>query len=65
MLAEEVRKRRPDQKILFMSGYSEEALPESGTSRPGFRILLKPFTSQTLYLAVQEALHTEPVPEGG
>jgi PAS domain S-box-containing protein len=65
MLAEEVRKRRPDQKILFMSGYSEEALPEPDTSQPGFRILLKPFTSQTLYLAVQEALHTEPVPEGG
>ncbi|HLP41192.1 MAG TPA: ATP-binding protein, partial [Fibrobacteria bacterium] len=65
MLAVEVRKRKPDQKILFMSGYSEETLPESDTSQPGFYFLQKPFTSQTLNLAIQQALHAEPVSGGG
>ncbi|HEX9799581.1 MAG TPA: PAS domain S-box protein [Thermoanaerobaculia bacterium] len=45
-LARELRKVRPDLKILFMSGYSPETIGEHSPDEP--ELLQKPFSSQEL-----------------
>lgn len=54
-LAREVQKRRPGTRVLYMSGYSEDALKlrEAGGSA---RLLEKPFTVEGLAQAVRTAL---------
>jgi signal transduction histidine kinase/ActR/RegA family two-component response regulator len=47
---------RPDIKILFMSGYTDDILGDHGVIGPGTHFLQKPFTSQRLGLMVREAL---------
>ena len=55
-LLKELRQRNPDLKIIFVSGYAEDAfgknLPES--DRPAF--LAKPFTLKQLVAAVKETM---------
>ncbi len=55
-LLKELRRRDPDLKIIFVSGYAEEAfekhLPEGGQ----FAFLPKPFTLKQLVAAVKETL---------
>src|SRR5262249_20908353 len=55
-LARELRNRNPDLKIIFVSGYAEDAfqkhLPEHGQ----FAFLPKPFTLKQLVAAVKEML---------
>jgi two-component system, cell cycle sensor histidine kinase and response regulator CckA len=55
-LLREMRKRNPDLKIIFVSGYAEDAfeknLPESGQ----FAFLAKPFTLKQLVAAVKETM---------
>jgi two-component system, cell cycle sensor histidine kinase and response regulator CckA len=55
-LARELRNRNPDLKIIFVSGYAEDAfqkhLPEHGQ----FAFLPKPFTLKQLVAAVKETL---------
>ncbi|MTW15551.1 response regulator [Rhodoplanes serenus] len=55
-LLKELRKRHPDLKIIFVSGYAEEAfaknLPEGGQ----FSFLAKPFTLKQLVAAVKETM---------
>ncbi|WP_370878158.1 MULTISPECIES: cell cycle histidine kinase CckA [Rhodoplanes] len=58
-LLKELRKRHPDLKIIFVSGYAEEAfaknLPEGGQ----FAFLAKPFTLKQLVAAVKETMGGE------
>jgi two-component system cell cycle sensor histidine kinase/response regulator CckA len=55
-LLKELRKRNPDTKIIFVSGYAEDAfkkhLPEHGQ----FAFLPKPFTLKQLVAAVKETM---------
>jgi len=57
-LARELRTRNPDLKIIFVSGYAEDAfekhLPDRGEVKYGF--LPKPFTLKQLVAAVKEHL---------
>ena len=54
-VARAIRERRPDQPILFVSGYSEtEAIRQAA---PGAPLLPKPFRAEALDLAVRSALH--------
>ena len=46
---------RPETKVLYLSGYSEEAISE-GTIESGAAFLQKPFTLQTLSRKVREVL---------
>jgi PAS domain S-box-containing protein len=55
-LAEYLSEQRPTMKVLFMSGYSEDALVEHRISGEGASLLHKPFTPQQLENAIQEAL---------
>jgi signal transduction histidine kinase/CheY-like chemotaxis protein len=43
-LAEFLRSRRPGIRILFVSGYSDEAIESRGELLPGTQLLAKPFT---------------------
>ena len=57
-LAAQVRAIRPGVRVLFMSGYTEDAALRQQAFEPGALFLEKPFTVQTLTRAVQGALST-------
>ena len=54
-LAQELAVRRPRTRVLYMSGYSGEAL-ERGALREGAPVLQKPFDIAALGRKVREAL---------
>jgi CheY-like chemotaxis protein len=55
-LAQRIRERWPDVEVLYMSGYSPEAVETQGALEPGTRLLAKPFSLNTLVRSVEEAL---------
>ncbi len=50
---------RPDLKILFITGYAENAVFGNGLLQPGMQLLTKPFTMETLSRRVRESLQDE------
>jgi two-component system, cell cycle sensor histidine kinase and response regulator CckA len=55
-LLKELRRRKPDMKIIFVSGYAEDAF-EKNLPEPGqFAFLPKPFTLKQLVAAVKETM---------
>jgi two-component system, cell cycle sensor histidine kinase and response regulator CckA len=54
-LVQELAKTRPGTKVLYLSGYTEDAVNE-GTLESGTAFLQKPFTLQTLSRKVREVL---------
>ncbi len=58
-LAKRVAASRPGIKILFLSGYTEDAILHEGVLDPGTAFLQKPFTLQALARKVREVLHGE------
>jgi two-component system, NtrC family, sensor kinase len=55
-LAEEARLRRPNLKILYMTGYSRNAIVHQGRLDLGVDLLQKPINSEQLAAAVRKAL---------
>lgn len=55
-LAEEMQKLRPGIHILYMSGYTDEAIVNHGLLGRGMVLLQKPFTLNSLALKVRETL---------
>jgi signal transduction histidine kinase len=55
-LAEEARLRRPDLKILYMTGYSRNAIMHQGRLDIGVDLLQKPIISEQLASAVRKML---------
>jgi CheY-like chemotaxis protein len=55
-LVERVRTSRPDIKVLFMSGYTDEAIIQHGILDSGVTFLQKPITPESLARKVREAL---------
>ncbi len=47
-LAEKLRQSRPDLKVLFMTGYTEDILNDHGTLDPDINLINKPFTPDKL-----------------
>jgi two-component system cell cycle sensor histidine kinase/response regulator CckA len=60
-LLRELRKTRPDLKIVFVSGYAEDAFARNLPDNESFSFLPKPFTLKQLATAVKAAL-SEPPP---
>ncbi len=55
-LATELRRRRPDLKVIFSSGYSREPVGQIPELRRGDRFLAKPYDPGALALLVRELL---------
>ncbi len=55
----ELRKARPDLKIIFVSGYAEEAFKKNLPENEKFHFLPKPFSLKQLATAVKETLAEE------
>jgi two-component system cell cycle sensor histidine kinase/response regulator CckA len=55
-LLKELRKRNPELKIIFVSGYAEEAFEKSLPKGEQFSFLPKPFTLKQLVGAVKETM---------
>ena len=55
-LLKELRKRNPELKIIFVSGYAEEAFSKSLPEGQQFSFLPKPFTLKQLVGAVKETM---------
>jgi PAS domain S-box-containing protein len=60
-LADEARKRRSPLKILFTSGYTENAIVHHGRLDPGVLLLAKPYRKSDLARMVRQALAAEAV----
>ena len=57
-LAQRLAPRRPDMRILFMSGYTDHAVLRDGDAKIGDRFLQKPFTPESLTRKVRQVLDT-------
>ena len=55
-LAERLLERRPDTKILFMSGYAGDLMNRYGVLEPGVTALPKPFTTAELLTAIRTSV---------
>ena len=55
-VAEEVMARRPDIRVLFMSGYAHPVLASQGRLDEGVHLLAKPFSAEQLELKIREVL---------
>jgi PAS domain S-box-containing protein len=58
-LAKRVAAERPNIKVLYLSGYTEDAIIHEGALEPGTAFLQKPFTLQVLARKVREVLRGE------
>ena len=55
-LAKKLRTERPETKIIFMSGYTDDAVAHHGVLESGVTLLVKPFTREALVRKVREVL---------
>jgi signal transduction histidine kinase/CheY-like chemotaxis protein len=55
-LAERLTSGRADMKVLYMSGYTDDAIVRHGVLEPGTRFLQKPFSRETLADKIREVL---------
>jgi PAS domain S-box-containing protein len=60
--AEQARRLCPGLRVLFMSGYSDDAIVQQGVLQPGTRLLGKPFSAFDLTRQVREVLDGPPQP---
>ena len=55
-LADQLLELRPDMKVLFMSGYTDDAIVRHGVLKEGIAYLQKPFTPDTMARKVRAVL---------
>ena len=55
-LGEQLVAQHPGLTVVYMSGYTEEAIVQHGVLKPGIAFLHKPFTSDTLGRKLRDAL---------
>jgi len=62
-MAGRVKKLRPDVRVLYMSGYTEDAIAHRGVLDAGVSLISKPFTQESLARKLRELLDPPPAPE--
>jgi two-component SAPR family response regulator len=55
-LAEAARELRHELNVMFVTGYAENAVLNSGHLSPGMQLLTKPFTVDALVTGIQAAM---------
>ncbi len=55
-LTRQLVERRPALNVIYMSGYTEDAIVQHGVINPGIAFLHKPFTAESLGRKIREAL---------
>jgi PAS domain S-box-containing protein len=55
-LAEAIKATQPQVKVLYMTGYTDDAIVQHGVLTPGTALLQKPFTPGTLVRKVRQVL---------
>lgn len=61
-LADAVSSRWPSTPVVFMSGYTEDAITHQGRLNAGVRLLAKPFRRHELAEMIRQALDDKPIP---
>jgi CheY-like chemotaxis protein len=59
-LADRLRESHPDMKVLYISGYTDDAIVRRGVSQGSSALLSKPFTPHVLLRRVREVLDHSP-----
>jgi CheY-like chemotaxis protein len=59
-LADEVKRRRPDAKIVFMTGYSRNAIVHQGRLDPGTELISKPLIEGVVARKIRQVLDAPP-----
>jgi two-component SAPR family response regulator len=59
-VADAARSLRPGLKVLFITGYAENAAIGNGYLKPGMELLTKPFTIEALSMKVAGILKLSP-----
>jgi CheY-like chemotaxis protein len=59
-MADAARVSRPDLKVLFITGYAENAVVGNGHLEPGMEVLTKPFVMEALASRINELLTAAP-----
>jgi CheY-like chemotaxis protein len=55
-MSEQLTRHRPDTKVLYTSGYTDDAIVRHGVLEAGVPFLQKPFTPEALVRKVREVL---------
>jgi PAS domain S-box-containing protein len=63
-LADRLRVGRGETKVLYVSGYTDDAILHQGVSETGMAFLPKPFTASALAHKVRQVLDTAPTSSG-
>ncbi len=58
-MADAAREQRPDLKVLFMTGYAENAAIANGFLEPGMALITKPFTMEVLATRIQNMIKAD------
>lgn len=58
-LADAALKARPDLKVIFMTGFTKNAVVHNGVLDPGVNFLAKPFSLEELSAKIREVLETK------
>ena len=55
-LVEALQTQRPDLRVLYMSGYTDDEIVRRGLNDPGMSFIQKPFTAENLVMLVRKVL---------
>jgi DNA-binding NtrC family response regulator len=55
-LVRQLMERQPALKVIYMSGYTDDAIVHHGVLDPGINFLHRPFSSETLGQKIREVL---------
>ena len=64
-MADAGRVRRPDLKVLFITGYAENAVVGNGRLEPGMAVLTKPFPIETMAARIRSMIEARQAQTGG
>ena len=60
-VAERLVATRPELRVLFMSGYTQETIDPHGVLAPGIEFIQKPFVLNSLLRRVRKVLSSDPL----